>query len=555
MDNLDTCILASFIGDSFSLAPHWNYNASKLTRLYGRLTDFVDLPEDTYHSNRVSGDFTHYGDQTLWLLDHISRKRQFDIDSFRFQWEEAMRGYDGYFDGASQDTLSNLRDGMRRTPSTSNDLAGASRIAPLLLAENLKDEADLVWAAREQTRMTHGDDQVIDSAEFFMRVTVRVLAGEEVLPALRAVASRSFEALPAKEWSQKAESLLKTDTTNAIVKLGQTCHVDHAFPATLYLLKKYSHSLEEALIENAMAGGDSAARGMLLGMVLGASLGREAIPERWVQATKEASSIQEQIHSLLPVHRFGTLKFDFKNRAGVRLSGRLEQPEGPPKGMALFAHCFTCSKEIAAASRITREMARKGFMVLRFDFTGLGNSDGDFANTGFSANVEDLLDAAAALEAHVRQPVTLLVGHSLGGAAVLSAATKLPHLKGVATIGAPADPGHVVHLFQDALPEVKANGKADITLAGRPFTISNSLVEDLTRGDHVQTLSRLALPVLLLHAPEDQTVGVEHADYLEERLSGPVSKMLLEGANHLLTRNEDAEFTAQIISLWSMRHE
>jgi len=553
MDNLKTSILASFIGDSFSLAPHWNYNASKLRRLYDRLTEFVDLPEDTYHTSRSSGDFTHYGDQMLWLLDHVARSGRFDVDSFRFQWEEAMRGYDGYFDGASQETLSNLRDGQRHTPSSSNDLAGASRIAPLLLAENLKDEADLVQAAREQTRMTHGDDQVIDSAEFFMRVAVRVLAGEDVLPTLRAVSSRSFDALPAKEWIRKADDLLETDTTNAIGKLGQTCHVDHAFPATVYLLKKYSTSLEEALIENAMAGGDSAARGMILGLILGAALGRKALPERWITATRQAGQIEEQIDSRLPVHRFGTQKFDFRNREGVRLSGRLEMPEGSPSAVALFAHCFTCSKDIAAASRITREMARTGIAVLRFDFTGLGNSDGDFANTGFSANVEDLLDAAAALETHLNRPVTLLVGHSLGGAAVLSAATHLPSIQAVATIGAPAEPGHVLHLFEDALPEVSANGSADITLAGRQFTIRQSLVEDLTRTEHVQTLQHLSMPVLLLHSPEDQTVGVENAAYLEKQITGPVSRVLLSGADHLLTRKEDADFAARIISLWAKR--
>lgn len=551
MDHLKTSILASFIGDSFSLAPHWNYNPSKLARLYGRLVDFVPLPEDTYHKQREMGDFTHYGDQTLWLLQQISRNGHFDPDDFRLHWEEQIRGYDGYFDSASQDTLSNLRDGLRHAPSESNDLAGASRIAPLLLASNLKDESDLAEAARAQTRITHGDAQVVDAAEFFMRLTYRILAGEKLRPALRSIASRPFEALPAKQWVQEAEAQLEQEPVKAIGNLGQTCHVDHALRSTIYLLLAFPDSLEDALIENAMAGGDSAARGMLVGMVLGAALGPSALPERWITSTNAAESIQETIHQLSPVHRLGTRKFDFENREGILLSGRLEMPEQAPKAIAVFAHCFTCSKEIAAASRITREMARNGFAVLRFDFTGLGNSDGDFANTGFSANIEDLLDAVAAVELYLKKPVSLLVGHSLGGAAVLSAASKLTQIKGVATIGAPADPGHVTHLFAEALPTLEEKGEADVKLAGRTFTIRQSLVEDLNNREHAETFKALTCPVLLLHSPKDQTVDVQHATFLEQQLGGLTSRMYLPGADHLLTQKSDAEFAAKVIALWA----
>ena len=243
METLRAAIIGSFIGDSFNLAPHWNYNVTKLERLYGRLTDIVDLPEDTYHTTRQAGEFTHYGDQAMWLLEYVSRNRSFDFERFALTWQENMLDFDGYRDGASKDTLDHFRSG-RRQPSTSNDLAGISRMAGLLLGHNLKDEQALVDAARELTAMTHGDPQVIDAAEFFMRLLFRVQAGESISKAIKALSYRHFEALPAGEWIQKVRDLPEMTTPQAIVKLGQTCHVDHAFQSTIYVLLKHGHSFE-----------------------------------------------------------------------------------------------------------------------------------------------------------------------------------------------------------------------------------------------------------------------------------------------------------------------
>ena len=310
METLRAAIIGSFIGDSFNLAPHWNYNVTKLERLYGRLTDIVDLPEDTYHTTRQAGEFTHYGDQAMWLLEYVSRNRSFDFERFALTWQENMLDFDGYRDGASKDTLDHFRSG-RRQPSTSNDLAGISRMAGLLLGHNLKDEQALVDAARELTAMTHGDPQVIDAAEFFMRLLFRVQAGESISKAIKALSYRHFEALPAGEWIQKVRDLPEMTTPQAIVKLGQTCHVDHAFQSTIYVLLKHGHSFEEAMIENTMGGGDNAARGMIIGLILGAVHGEDAIPLRWRQGTKALPHMEELIEAALPVSRFGSEKFDF----------------------------------------------------------------------------------------------------------------------------------------------------------------------------------------------------------------------------------------------------
>lgn len=553
MNNIESSVVGAFIGDSFSLPAHWNYNPTKIKRLYGRITNIAPLEENKYHTTRESGDFTHYGDQMLWLLEYVSRNGSFDAESFALYWSESMLDFDGYMDSATKNTLENHRAG-KRAPSSSNDLAGASRMAPLLLAANLKDENDLAEAARQQTAITHGDAQVVDAAEFFMRVLVRVLAGEELMGALRTVAKRDFAALPAVEWIRKADALMDVDTTAAIGILGQTCHVDHAFPATVYLLKKYAHSFEEAQIENVMAGGDSAARGILVGMILAAIHGRARIPEQWISATRLMPQIVQSIDACLPVHRLGTLKFGFQNRDGIRLSGRLETPDQKPIAVALFAHCFTCSKDIAAASRVTRELADLGFAVLRFDFTGLGNSDGDFSNTDFSANIEDLLDAAAAVESELEQPVELLVGHSLGGAAVLAVAAQISTVKGVATIGAPSEPAHVVHLFEEALPTLERDGVGEVELAGRRFQFRQSFVDDLTGHKSEEVLESLSTPALILHAPEDQTVDVDHARFLQQHLRGPASLVYLEGADHLLTKTRHAQFAAKMIALWAQQH-
>ncbi|MCO4824881.1 MAG: OsmC family protein, partial [Amylibacter sp.] len=220
---------------------------------------------------------------------------------------------------------------------------------------------------------------------------------------------------------------------------------------------------------------------------------------------------------------------------------------------AIFAHCFTCSKDIPAARRVSQRLAAMGIAVLRFDFTGLGHSKGEFANTNFSSNVADLKLAAGALAAEIEAP-TLLIGHSLGGAAVLRAAGEIEGLKAVATIGAPFDPEHVVHNFGSALDEIAENGEAEVSLGGRPFTIKQSFVEDVSANNLRTSIAGMKRALLVLHSPTDQTVGIENAGEIFGAAKHPKSFVTLDDADHLLTRSEDAEYAADVISSWARRY-
>ncbi|MEO0649436.1 MAG: bifunctional alpha/beta hydrolase/OsmC family protein [Planctomycetota bacterium] len=249
-----------------------------------------------------------------------------------------------------------------------------------------------------------------------------------------------------------------------------------------------------------------------------------------------------------------TQRLEFTNRDGLTLAGRLELPNGRrPRAFALFAHCFTCSKDVAAASRVSRELAAQGFGVLRFDFTGLGNSEGDFANTNFSSNVADLVDAARFVGGE-QGPVRLLVGHSLGGAAVLAAAHDLPEVEAVATIGAPSEPAHVQHLLEPVLAELREQGEAQVALAGRPFRIKQQFVDDLERHGLKGDLGELRQALLVMHSPTDDTVGIEHARALYEHARHPKSFVSLDGADHLLTRAADARFVGNLVASWAERY-
>ena len=204
-------------------------------------------------------------------------------------------------------------------------------------------------------------------------------------------------------------------------------------------------------------------------------------------------------------------KFFFPGSGGHDLAGRLDLPEQEPRALALFAHCFTCGKDVVAASRISRRLVERGFGVLRFDFTGLGGSDGEFANTDFTSNVEDLVAAAAALEEHHAAPA-LLIGHSLGGAAVVAAAARIESVTAVATIGAPADPGHVAQVLDDdERVRIRREGRAEVVLAGRRFTIGAGLLEDVAARGLEAALGGLERALLVLHAPGDQQVGIDNA--------------------------------------------
>jgi putative redox protein len=246
-------------------------------------------------------------------------------------------------------------------------------------------------------------------------------------------------------------------------------------------------------------------------------------------------------------------KVEFEGAQGDMLAARLEMPAGKPRAYALFAHCFTCSKDIFAASRIAGALAEQGFAVLRFDFTGLGASDGEFANTNFSSNVGDLLKAVEYLRTEHAAP-SIIIGHSLGGAAVLAAAGQVPEIKAVATIGAPSDPGHVQHLFAAARPEIEAKGEAEVSLAGRTFRIQKQFLDDIESHRLADAIGAMRKALLVFHSPVDQTVGVENAAEIFMAAKHPKSFISLDDADHLLSRHEDAIYVATVLSGWASRY-
>ena len=246
-------------------------------------------------------------------------------------------------------------------------------------------------------------------------------------------------------------------------------------------------------------------------------------------------------------------KITFTGVDGQALAARLDSPAGPVRAYALFAHCFTCSKDIFAASRIARGLAEKGIAVLRFDFTGLGAREGEFANTNFSSNVQDLLAAAEHLRQHYQGPA-ILIGHSLGGAAVLAAAGDIPECKAVATIGAPADPAHVAHNFQPNLEEIEAKGEASVQLAGRSFTIKKQFLDDVREQRLSQRIASLKRALLVFHAPLDETVGIDNATQIFVAAKHPKSFVSLDKADHLLSRHEDAGYVAEVLAAWAARY-
>lgn len=248
-----------------------------------------------------------------------------------------------------------------------------------------------------------------------------------------------------------------------------------------------------------------------------------------------------------------TERITFPGHSGDTLSARLDLPEGPHLATALFAHCFTCSKDIPAARRIAARLASMGIAVLRFDFTGLGHSKGEFANTTFTSNVGDLTAAAAYLERRGMAP-SLLIGHSLGGAAVLKAAGDMTGIKAVVTIGAPFDPGHVTHNFADALEDIQTKGKAQVDLGGRPFTIGKAFVEDVQAQALAPAIRDLRAALLVMHAPRDAVVGIENATNIFISARHPKSFVTLDDADHLVTQARDAEYAAEVIAAWVARY-
>jgi uncharacterized OsmC-like protein/pimeloyl-ACP methyl ester carboxylesterase len=243
----------------------------------------------------------------------------------------------------------------------------------------------------------------------------------------------------------------------------------------------------------------------------------------------------------------------FPSSGGHELAARLDLPAGPARAHALFAHCFTCSKDSKAAAFIAQALAARGIAVLRFDFTGLGMSGGEFADSSFSSNIEDLLSAAHYLGEHHRPPA-ILIGHSLGGAAVLAAAGRLEGVRAVATIGAPFEPKHVEHLLRGGKDEIIAKGEAEVDIGGRPFRVKRDFIEDLERHDLTKTIAALRKALLVLHSPRDTIVPIDNAAQIFLAAKHPKSYVSLDDADHLLTRRPDAAYVAEVLAAWASRY-
>lgn len=542
-------ILPSLFGDALSLGPHWIYNPGKIQRLYPEGVHHYDDPKTDYHPGKSAGDLTHYGDQAVALLSSLAHHREaWDVDHWRRDWADWARHTTAYKDGATTRSLENIDAGLTEA-SDSNDLAGASRFVGLF-ARFEGDE--LIQAARAQTALTHGDPQVIDAAEFFARAALALTDGAEFAEAFEEAAAHPYESLPAIDWLNTGRTAAEGDLDQEAGKLGLTCHIPEAFPLTLAIALSYQSDPAAGLSRNAMLGGDSAARGIMLGLLFGARHGLGAFPSEWV----DQLNARPEVDALLTLLGQGAEprreRVNFDNPLGDALDAVIDFPAGPVRAFALFAHCFTCGKNLQAASRIARSLAEKGIATLRFDFTGLGASDGDFAETSFLTNLDDLVAAADFMRETYRAP-EILIGHSLGGAAVLAAASRIPESQGVVTIGAPADPEHVTKLLGDDLETIRERGNAVVTLAGRRFTIGSRFLDDFSEHCQPCEIAKLGKDLLIFHAPGDQTVGIDNAGIIYSAAKHPKSFHSLAQADHLLTRPADAEHVAGVLAAWAGR--
>ncbi len=248
-----------------------------------------------------------------------------------------------------------------------------------------------------------------------------------------------------------------------------------------------------------------------------------------------------------------TERFQFTGEGGHQLAAALDMPEREPVAYALFAHCFTCGKDVLAARRIASALSAKGIAVLRFDFTGLGSSEGDFANSTFSSNVADLVRAADHLR-ETRKSPAILIGHSLGGAAILAAAGDIPEAKAVVTIAAPSDPAHVTGLFAERIEDIRRHGKVEVSLAGRPFHITSEFLDDIAEHGLMAHVTNLHKALLVMHAPTDDTVGIDNATRIFVAAKHPKSFVSLADADHLLSGKRDAVYVADVIAAWATRY-
>jgi uncharacterized OsmC-like protein/alpha/beta superfamily hydrolase len=261
----------------------------------------------------------------------------------------------------------------------------------------------------------------------------------------------------------------------------------------------------------------------------------------------------EEVKTTIMEARVPTERFQFTGEGGHQLAAALDLPEREPVAYALFAHCFTCGKDVLAAKRIATALAAKGVAVLRFDFTGLGSSEGDFANSTFSSNVADLVRAADHLR-ETRQAPSILIGHSLGGAAILAAAGQIPEAKAVVTIAAPSDPAHVTNFFKDRIEDIRKHGEVEVALAGRPFRIKREFLEDIAEHGLMAHVTNLHKALLIMHSPTDDTVGIDNATHIFVAAKHPKSFVSLAGADHLLSGKRDSTYVADVICAWSERY-
>jgi ADP-ribosylglycohydrolase len=290
--------LASFAGDSLALGAHWVYDASELAEKFGRVEELRKPLPNSYHPNRQAGEFTHYGDQAFVLLESLAAKKTFDLDDFADRWKALFDGYDGYIDNATKNTLRRFKDGWGPLDagSPSTDFSGATRIAPLILLYRHDPDA-LLAAAALQTKMTHNTPLVVEAARFLARSGAALLDGADIREAFTLAKAGTSHA----ELASFVDLGLATagkDTVNVIGAFGQSCHIDHAFPSVIHIAVTFEKDLKGALVASVMAGGDSAARNMALGLLLGARLGMSAIPPDWLSGLKRRERIEKLLAEL-----------------------------------------------------------------------------------------------------------------------------------------------------------------------------------------------------------------------------------------------------------------
>lgn len=298
-DKAKAMVLASFVADSLALGAHWIYDVNDIDSRFGRVEHLLQPLKNSYHSAKELGEFTHYGDQTLVLLESLASKRGFDLNDFAARWKALFNQYNGYVDKATRATLSNFAEGRgpAESGSSSTDFSGAARIAPLAYLYR-DDEEGLIRSSRAQTAMTHNNPLVLQDAEFLARVLLRILKGGKPVPAMVDVRDEFFRGTPMADRITQGIEAVSIPVRTAIQKFGQSCDTKGALPSVVQVIARHSNDVKEALVENVMAGGDSAARGMAIGAVLGASLGTEAIPADWLVSIKTTRRILDLLEKI-----------------------------------------------------------------------------------------------------------------------------------------------------------------------------------------------------------------------------------------------------------------